>query len=212
MAKEKDHTGKKFGRLTVMYRDSADYGKHVKWICECECGTTKSYYASNLTGGKSQSCGCKTSETVEKIRIGATKHGLSRTRAYKAWMSMKGRCLNPNYPNFHNYGGRGIRVCERWMSFDAFFEDMGECMSGLSLDRKENDGNYEPGNCRWTDNSTQQNNKRNTRKISAFGKTQTLSEWSIEVGLDPDFIRNRLSRGWGVEEALSIPKLQYKLK
>ena len=168
-----DHIGKTFGRLTVLSQD-VSVGRHTKWLCVCECGTVKSYYTSNLTGGKSTSCGCKSSSTLEKIRAGATKHGMSRTRTYKTWMSMKGRCTNPNYPHYPNYGGRGILVCDRWLeSFENFLKDMGEAPVEMSLDRIDNDGDYSPENCRWATRSEQQNNKRNTQMLTAFGKTQS---------------------------------------
>lgn len=211
MSKIKNLIGSRFGRLTVIASD-APVGKHTMWSCQCDCGSVKSYYASNLTGGKSTSCGCKSSETLDKIRSGATKHGMSRTKTYKAWMSMKGRCLNPSYGNYANYGGRGIKVCDRWLeSFENFLADMGEAPRGTSIDRIDNDGHYTPENCRWATDSEQQNNKRDTVLLTANGKTQTINEWAKETGLDVALIRNRIKRhGWSVEKAINTPKTEYK--
>lgn len=205
--------GERFGKLTVVSADATVTGRHKKSLCVCVCGTTKSYYVSNLTGGKSTSCGCKSAETLDKIRIGATKHGMSRTKTYKAWASMKGRCLNSYYANYSDYGGRGIIVCERWLeSFENFYADMGHSSVNTSLDRIDNDGNYEPSNCKWSTDTEQQNNKRVTTLITAKGKTQTLSKWCLETGLDPQLVRNRIKlHGWSESDAVNTPKKKYRL-
>lgn len=125
---------------------------------------------------------------------------------------MKGRCLNPSYGNYANYGGRGIKVCDRWLeSFENFLADMGEAPRGTSIDRIDNDGHYTPENCRWATDSEQQNNKRDTVLLTANGKTQTINEWAKETGLDVALIRNRIKRhGWSVEKAINTPKTEYK--
>ena len=205
----KDITGEKFGKLVVVKFD-INVGKHSKWICICDCGKEVSCYRSNLVGKKSKSCGCKSEETIEKIRAGATKHGMSRTKTYKAWIGMKGRCLNEKYSNYPNYGGRGIKVCERWLeSFENFFADMGECPDGMSIDRKDNNDDYKPENCRWSTDQEQMNNRRVTTYLSAFGKTMTLLEWAGEMGVPKYVIRNRIKSGWSAEDALSTPRKEY---
>ena len=125
---------------------------------------------------------------------------------------MKGRCTNPNYPHYPNYGGRGILVCDRWLeSFENFLKDMGEAPVEMSLDRIDNDGDYSPENCRWATRSEQQNNKRNTQMLTAFGKTQSIKDWSAEMGLTVQLIRNRIKlHQWPVEKALTSPLRSYQ--
>lgn len=127
-------------------------------------------------------------------------------RAYRSWAAMKSRCLNPNDSSYANYGGRGIRVCVRWMDFQAFLADMGEPPPGMTLDRERNDGNYEPGNCRWATKLQQQNNMRSNRLVEFEGRTHTIAEWSRKIGLPTHVIRKRLNRGWSIQTALCTPK------
>ena len=119
---------------------------------------------------------------------------------------MRRRCLNPNVKSYPDYGGRGITVCDRWAKFINFWNDMGPCPEGLELDRKDNDGNYEPGNCRWVPRSVQAKNKRNNRLLTAHGQTKTLAEWARELNMTHGAIHYRLRTGWSVERALSLPK------
>lgn len=124
---------------------------------------------------------------------------------YKIWHNMKDRCLNSNNTFFHCYGGRGITVCERWMRFENFLADMGERPEGLSIGRIDNNGNYEPGNCRWETAEQQSNNTRRTVYLTAFGQTLTLTEWSKRLNLDRNMVRSRLMYGWTHEDALTKP-------
>jgi hypothetical protein len=133
--------GQTFGRLLVSNYLGAD-----KWRCKCECGKTSSACTDKLVSGKTRSCGCL---GVEIRAARSLKHGMAQTLTYMIWATMKARCSNPRNKEFKNYGGRGIKVCDRWIDFAAFFADMGECPPGYSIDRGEVDGNYEPGNCRW---------------------------------------------------------------
>lgn len=132
---------------------------------------------------------------------GHAPHGKS-SKTYSVWSAMKDRCSNPNNPAFHNYGGRGIRVCERWLSFANFLEDMGEKPEGFSIDRKNNDGDYEPGNCRWATKQEQVNNMRVNRFITHRGFTLTLSQWCRTLGLPLSRVEARLRRGWEFAEAV----------
>jgi hypothetical protein len=129
---------------------------------------------------------------------------LSETPEYNAWKQARMRCQNPRNARFKDYGGRGITVCERWQKYENFLSDMGPRPSPLhSLDRENNDGNYEPGNCRWATAEQQQRNMRNNNWITAFGETLCLQDWVRRTGLDSKTIRWRIATGWTPEDALS---------
>lgn len=136
-------------------------GKHKKWIAECNCGTVKEVFLENLVRGKSTSCGCHRNVITAQR---STTHGLSgNTPTYRSWAHMKGRCINPNDTAYSNYGGRGIKVCDRWLDFHNFLTDMGECPKGYSIERKNVNGNYDPENCVWLERRFQARNTRATR-------------------------------------------------
>ncbi len=139
-----------------------------------------------------------------------TKHGLSKSRIYRVWAGMRKRCENQRSLPYRDYGGRGIKVCAEWQEFEKFYRDMGDCPDGLSIDRINNDGDYEPGNCRWADRKTQARNKRHNTKITGFGKTMTVSEWSEKTGISAKAILNRISRGLTGEKAVeNIPGSEF---
>ena len=139
--------GQKFGRLTVLYRTENDKWGNVKWMCVCDCGNLVEVVGWRLRSKHTQSCGC-------------LKHNLSETAVYRTWADMKTRCNNPNRKEYKYYGGRGISICKRWEKFQNFYNDMGDRPEGLTLDRIDNDGNYEPENCRWTTYAEQNHNSR----------------------------------------------------
>ena len=136
-------------------------------------------------------------------------HGHARLHnhspTYKVWAGMKKRCSTPSMAAYRYYGGRGICVCERWQKFDTFLSDMGEKPAGATLDRIDHNGNYDPTNCRWTDWTTQMNNRSNSIVLSAFGKQMTLPQWVLETGLPYTTIYNRIRSGASTEDALSRP-------
>jgi hypothetical protein len=121
-----------------------------------------------------------------------------------AWGQMVARCYDPKHPKYHRYGARGIRVCDRWVCYRLFVEDMGERPNSMTLNRIDNDGDYEPANCEWASYTTQNRNRGNNREITFLGKTQCLSQWAEEIGMTREALRNRLNRGWSVEDALTI--------
>jgi len=137
---------------------------------------------------------------------GRFRHGLSRTRAYKAWHTMIRRCYEPTYNSFERYGGRGIGVCYRWQSFENFYADMGEPAPGLSMERNEVDCNYEPGNCRWATSKEQSRNKRSTRWETLDGMTRSLADWADVYGVSYMRLKSRLRLGWDLKSALDGKK------
>lgn len=134
-------------------------------------------------------------------------HGMHKTATYESWKRMIQRCCNSKNHSYSAYGSKGIKVCDRWRDFNNFYSDMGERLPGMTLDRIDVNGHYEPGNCRWSDQWTQQNNRRNNRKITFNGITLTVSEWSRKLGISENTLRSRIRQGWEVEKALSSVKL-----
>lgn len=204
-------TGKTFGRLTVLgpseLRQRADGRNKRFWLCLCDCGVEKYIPGNSLNTGRTSSCGCLQAEVISKLR---KTHGCAGSAYYRTWSCMIQRCTNRANPKWKLYGGRGITVCERWASFENFLADMGPRPSTKhTIDRKDNDGNYEPSNCRWATQSEQQNNKRNNFRVTWQGRTQTVTEWGRELGFSNLALSQRLRAGWTVERALTTP-LQHR--
>ncbi len=186
--------GEVFNRWTVI-----EVMRGAKRRCQCECGTIRIVASGTLTGGHSRSCRCGNAK-----RKGDPK---KQTPEYRTWVSMRIRCKYPHLKGHRNHAGRGIKVCERWEnSFDAFFEDMGNRPSPKhSIDRINNDGDYEPGNCRWATRKEQANNTRMNVLVTLNGKTQTFSQWCEELNLNVITAYARFRKGWTLEEALTTP-------
>lgn len=196
-----DLSGQTFGRWTVIRRDGK-IGDQSAFLCQCECGSRKRVRGPSLKSGGSLSCGCA---GRERLGARARRHGAHGHPLYRTWVSMHDRCRRPNHSAFSRYGGRGIYVHQRWAEFSAFLEDMGRAWRpGLTLDRIDNDGPYSPWNCRWA-TKKQQSSNRSRKTIRAAGKNLTTREWAIETGIRPDLIRQRISRGWRPELAVTTP-------
>lgn len=199
MAKHKDMTGCRFGRLLVVERIPSDRFGNAKWKCICDCGGVSEPLGQSLRYGATTSCGCISKE----LAVSRATHGASGSSEYKAWHAMIERCTTPSHHKWHRYGARGISVCERWMSYENFLLDMGPRHKGLTIDRKDNDGNYEPENCRWATQMQQGSNRSNNRIVALGGESLTISEAARRVGINLSTIRNRIRSGWTVDAALA---------
>lgn len=190
--------GKRYGSLIVVRRSNEDIPyKRSKWLCQCDCGKQCIRTQTSLVSNKSFSCGC-----LKRQR--RKTHGCAGRSIYKIWLGMKARCLNPNFHAYPNYGGRGISICERWMNFEHFLEDMGDRPSlKHTLDRVDNNGSYCKENCRWATRVEQSRNTRKNHNIKFNGITKCLKDWQRETGITS--IGVRLQNGWTIEEALTVP-------
>lgn len=200
-----DITGKKYGRLTVLSFDHKDKRGEYCWRCRCDCGNETIATGNKLRTGAKKSCGCL---QEEHRREGFNKkHGKTDTPLYVAWLNMRSRCNRQDNIMFKHYGGRGIRVCAEWDK--DFNEFMRWALShgyeeGLTIDRIDVNGNYCPDNCRWVSKKEQYLNRTDSHLITAFGKTQTIKEWSDETGIKYDTIERRINAyGWSAEKAVS---------
>ena len=187
--KKIDMIGKTYGRLTVVSEDQQrDKNGYITYTCECKCGNTKSILGVSLRKGSTRSCGCLQKEST-------TKHGMERTPEYKAWVSMKSRCLNPNHARFSDWGGRGITISNEWLVFDNFIKDMGNRpTANHSLDRVDNELGYSKSNCAWVDKRTQALNRRGTIKVMHNNKIMFVHEYALLVGLTESGARKRIAR------------------
>jgi hypothetical protein len=206
-----DIAGQRFGRLVAVRRESIVSGKASKWIFRCDCGNQKAIVMTYVRRGESQSCGCIRREDISRrAKTMNRKHGMSRSTTWGSWTAMKGRCLRKKHHAYARYGGRGIKICERWNNFENFLADMGERPLGTTLDRINADGNYEPKNCRWADWKTQGSSRRNVRFLTYKGKTKHILDWSMELGVSHALITGRLKRGLTVEQAFELPKNEFR--
>ena len=198
-----DLTGQRFGKLVVLRRTgTTQYGQPI-WLAVCDCGSEKTYFGNSLRGGASRSCGCTRAEAL-------TTHGKTKTREFTIWQMMRQRCNNASHVSYPQYGGRGIKVCEKWdKSFSDFLNDMGCAPSSKhTLDRIKNDGPYSAENCRWATPAEQGMNKRNNRLINLFGETKPLAEWCRITGIAKTTILNRINGGMSEYDAFTKPVLR----
>lgn len=193
-------TGQRFGNLTVIEVHGQDAHRAYRWKCQCDCGNETVVRGSQLKSGVTRSCGCGIRKASSRPRT----HGQTHTPLYARWRAMIERTRNPNSTEFHNYGGRGIRVCERWQSFENFAADMAATFNeALTLDRRDVNGNYSPENCYWATAKQQTRNKRNNHVVEWRGRQMVVTDWAELLGLKPNTVIYRLRRGWPVERALS---------
>lgn len=210
MSRLKNIAGLRFGLWTVIcLAGIKEVGKRKakisQWLCRCDCGTERVIGTCNLRSGHSKSCGCAA------VGIGPTKtHGMSSSRIYKIWLSMRKRCYYPAQKYYENYGGRGIKVCDRWLEkgtgFQNFLADMGKPPTeDHEIDRKDNGGDYTPENCQWITRKDNCRNRRSNKMITFMGQTACLAEWAERLGIKQGTLGARLRNGWPLEEALSVP-------
>lgn len=205
MANIRDKTGLRFGRLLVLRRDAI---QQLHWICQCDCGSILSVRSNNLVSNNTTSCGCFHKEAASKAmkgRANGTTHGLSHTRAHGVWENMIRRCSDPKSVSWRNYGARGIYVAERWLDFQAFFQDMGDPPAGHTLERIDNNGPYAVENCRWATPKEQLRNTRRSHMVTWRGRTQCLTAWAEELEMSKAMLYSRLLLGWDVERAFTTP-------
>lgn len=202
----KDWTGHRFGRL-VAVEYAGKVGRRVTtWTMRCDCGVIKAYRLPDVVGGRTKSCGCWNSEFQKITKRTHGKTVGKKTREYIAWLGMKRRCSKPSCKDYPDYGGRGIRVSERWVgSFENFLEDMGPCPEGMSIDRIDTNGDYEKSNCKWSTPTEQANNKRTNRMIEMNGETLSLAQWCRRYNVRYMRVFERLSYGWSLLDALTKP-------
>lgn len=209
----KDITGLRSGKLVVLGL-SDKKGRQWRWLCQCDCGRQTRTFGFQLRSGRSKSCGCVAAEKsrqrwenptqamTEARSQSSTTHGMTGHPAYQAWADMKGRCLKPSHKWFPSYGGRGIRICEKWSaSFEAFWKDVGEgWFSGAQLGRIDNDGNYEPANVRWETREQQQNNRSCTVYVNTPDGVMSASQAAKRYGLTSSCILHRHRAGYSAQE------------
>lgn len=187
--------GVRFGRLVV-----SKYENSQNVFVICDCGRSKRVSAHRLRTGHTRSCGCLRAEQLSTKNL---KHGLHGTREYITWKQIRARCFNPNHAKFHMWGGRGISMCERWtLSFSDFLADMGERPDGCSIDRIDNNGDYEPSNCRWATRIEQANNTRRNVMVEHEGRRQSVSQWAHQLGIAPIIIHRRIYKGSDPHKAI----------
>lgn len=202
-----DITGQRFGRLLVVdvAKNRVTSGGHQQtmWLCTCDCGKEVSVATGSILNGDTKSCGCLHRELSA---LSNSTHKMWGTGTYRSWIAMMGRCANKNHHAYPYYGGRGISVCDKWHLFENFLADMGERPKETSIDRfPDNNGNYEPGNCRWATMHEQTRNKRNSVFIEFGGRNQCVADWAREIGISTSTLRYRLDK-WPLDDALTKQK------
>ncbi len=195
-----DITGQKFGKLTAVRLVEVNEHYSTRWLFRCECGNEKVHFVHSARA--TSHCGCL---SAQRFSDRSKTHGQSKAKTYKAWASMKYRCENPNNDAYSYYGGRGIKVCERWHDYKNFIEDMGERPDGMTIERKNVNGNYEPDNCIWASRKQQSRNLRVTARFTINGVCKALDDWCDEYGIKKQTVIGRIGRGQSLIEAFTKP-------
>lgn len=194
--KARNHTGETHNNWTILTETfKGSLGRCNKVMARCKCGTVREVNVHKIRSGETKSCGCECRKNIIKA---ATTHGETNTRLFRIWSGMKQRCYMKNFPKFHDYGGRGIKVCVEWIHSYENFRDWSRAngySDELEIDRTDNNGNYEPDNCRWVDRITNQNNKRNSAYMTVGDETHTVAEWSRLTGINSHALYARIRRG-----------------
>lgn len=200
MAKIKDLTGVRFGKLVCLEIYPERKNGKVLWVCQCDCGNKSTVYACNLANRNTTSCGCMSSKNYKT-------DGKSSEKIYKVWCSMKSRCSNPTDQSYKIYGEKGITVCDEWMNFEVFYKwaMLNGYGCGLTIERKDNSKGYNPDNCKWIPKGKQSENTSMCRPLTFNGKTMIISQWAKFLGVSYHLIQSRIRSGWTDEEALSTP-------
>lgn len=195
---------KRFGKLTVVSFDHTDDEFRCFWNVKCDCGKEKVVNGSHLKSGNTKSCGCLHKEmTTRYNKEFNITHAMSHSSTYISWQSMKNRCCNINDQCYENYGRRGISVCDRWKdSFENFYKDMGDRPKGMTIDRINNDGNYEHGNCKWATQREQGNNRRTNVFLTYNNLKLTVAQWARKLDMPHTTILRRIKHGWDIGKIL----------
>ena len=211
MGYKSDLSGERFGRLTAVEYSHTGKDRHSYWICKCDCGNEVAVSSNALKRGGVRSCGCLQRESIIARDL---KHGKCHTRIYRIWSCMKTRCYNPNFRYYGRYGGRGIKICDDWIGDSGFQNFYDWAIShgygeNLEIDRINNDGSYEPLNCRWATRTEQANNTHGNHIVSYMGKEYTISQLSLKLGISSRLLWHRIASGWA-ESELSKPSRKLK--
>ncbi len=198
----KDLTGMVFGRLTVQHREGTK-NKKVTWLCRCSCGSSLAVVSQNLLDKHTRSCGCLQRELVSKR---TSTHRKSQSKIYDVWCKLVSRCQNEKDKSYASYGGRGITVCDEWLDFSNFYNDMGDAPKNKSIDRINNDAGYSKENCRWATKHQQTDNRRVTLWLTHNGETRSLRGWADKLNLNYARIFHRYKKGWDSYRILFEPK------
>ena len=203
----KDLTGHRFGFLTVVSRGKSRNGISY-WNCICDCGKETTVARTSLVQGHTKSCGCyRDKASGERIGNIRRTHGMTNTRLYTIWESMRARCNNPNNQRYNRYGGRGIKICKEWETFEGFRDWALASLyqDGLSIERIDFNGDYEPKNCKWIPKNEQAKNTSANRRVTINGQTRNLSDWARLSGIELHTIRHRIEKGYPESEWLVPP-------
>lgn len=199
MPKTINMIGQKYNKLTVLSKVETNHNGYV-YECLCDCGNKKVIEGKSIRSGLTKSCGCIRSQYVSTKN---KTHEKTNTGAYKSWRAMKTRCTNLNTPSYKNYGERGITICDRWLNFENFYEDMGDRPEGKTLERIDNSKGYSRENCKWASKKEQNRNTRQVKLLTYEGETLCMKEWAEKLSIPYSTLQDRIRRGWNVERALT---------